>query len=262
MKVNGIKTARIRTAKKLSLVIILILAGFVSFAQPNEEDVVYLKNGSIIRGNIIELVPDGNITIEIMGGSVLVYPMSEVEKMTREENKYNIAEPKPHIIKHRGYFNISEIGFGFGNQNYYYGGITSSISMQTINGMQLCRHLQAGIGLGIDYYTSQPVLYNPIFIRISGDIIKSPVTPYYYADGGYTMVWEDDNNENTSYEGGWMINPGIGVKFYSRTKASYHISFGFKTQLSKYTYTNPWDNSVFEEKRKYNRLSMKLGIGF
>lgn len=262
MKMNEIKTnGNFWTIKVLGFLAFMSVSLF-SFGQQSTDDVVYLKNGSVIRGSIVELVPDGNITIEIMGGSTLVYPMAEVEKITKEKSRYEMPIQKAHYIKHRGFFNSSEIGLGFGSQNYYYGGITSNVSMQTINGFQYSRHLQAGLGIGIDYYTNQPLLYNPVFIRISGDIINNPVTPFYYVDGGYTFVWEEDNNDATTYEGGIMFNPGIGVKFYSRTKASYTIGFGYKSQKSTYTYNNPWDNSVFVEKRTFNRLTLKLGIGF
>lgn len=47
-------------------------------------DVVYLKNGSVIRGIIIEQVPNVSIKIETAGGSVFVYKMEEVERMTKE----------------------------------------------------------------------------------------------------------------------------------------------------------------------------------
>lgn len=51
-------------------------------------DVVYLKNGSIIRGMIIEQTPNVSLKIQTKDGSVFVYKMEEVEKMAKElENK-------------------------------------------------------------------------------------------------------------------------------------------------------------------------------
>lgn len=48
-------------------------------------DVVYLKNGSIIRGIIIEQVPNVSIKIQTADGSVFFYKMEEVEKITKEK---------------------------------------------------------------------------------------------------------------------------------------------------------------------------------
>lgn len=50
-------------------------------------DIVYLKNGSIIRGIIIEQIPNESIKIQTQDGSIFVYKMEEVEKMTKELSK-------------------------------------------------------------------------------------------------------------------------------------------------------------------------------
>jgi len=48
-------------------------------------DVVYLKNGSIISGSIIEQVPNENLKIQTKDGSVFVYPMSDISRITKEK---------------------------------------------------------------------------------------------------------------------------------------------------------------------------------
>jgi len=53
-------------------------------AQEKMEDVVYLKNGSIIRGEIIEQIIGKSIKIQTKDGSSFVYKMSEITKMTKE----------------------------------------------------------------------------------------------------------------------------------------------------------------------------------
>lgn len=59
---------------------------FVSnaFAQQAKQDVVYLKNGSVIRGVVIEQIPNVSLKIQTRYGSIFVYKMEEVEKITRE----------------------------------------------------------------------------------------------------------------------------------------------------------------------------------
>ena len=49
------------------------------------QDVVYLKNGSIIKGTIMELVPDKTVKIETSDGSIFIYNLSEVEKISKEQ---------------------------------------------------------------------------------------------------------------------------------------------------------------------------------
>ena len=70
--------------KKLFLSIVLVLASVVMFAQGTYKEVVYLKNGSIIKGIILEQVPNENVKIQTADGSIFVYPMSEVQKIAKE----------------------------------------------------------------------------------------------------------------------------------------------------------------------------------
>jgi len=84
--------------KKNLLTMVFILATTIVFAQNNFQDVVYLKNGSIIRGTIIEQVPNESLKIETADGSLFVYKLSEVEKMTKERigvSQQGATEPQP-----------------------------------------------------------------------------------------------------------------------------------------------------------------------
>ena len=63
--------------RKFLLTSVFILTATVLFAQ-NMQDVVHLKNGSIIRGTIIEQVPNQSITIETADGSLFVFAIDEV----------------------------------------------------------------------------------------------------------------------------------------------------------------------------------------
>jgi hypothetical protein len=49
-------------------------------------DIVYLKNGSIIKGVIIEQVPNVSLKIETRDGSIFVYKFEEIEKIAREQD--------------------------------------------------------------------------------------------------------------------------------------------------------------------------------
>lgn len=83
------------------IAVVVLTAFFISimpsicYSQQEElQDVVYLKNGSIIRGVIIEQVPGQSIKIRTADGSLFVYQMSEVEKITKEAPVTSEA-PKP-----------------------------------------------------------------------------------------------------------------------------------------------------------------------
>lgn len=60
-----------------------LLAGQV-LAQAPTVDVVYLKNGSVIRGIIIEQSPSQSLKIQTPDGNLFVYAMEEIARITKE----------------------------------------------------------------------------------------------------------------------------------------------------------------------------------
>ena len=63
---------------------VLFLFSF-AFSQSHSRDVVYLKNGSIIRGEIIEQIPGKSIKLQTSDGNIFVYEISDIEKTLKEE---------------------------------------------------------------------------------------------------------------------------------------------------------------------------------
>jgi hypothetical protein len=91
---------------KYTLFFIFFLLSTVAAAQDKYEDVVYLKNGSVIRGIITEQVPGERITIKT-GKSTIIVKQDEIEKMVKE----------PVDSKRRGYIGIA-LGFSTPQGDY------------------------------------------------------------------------------------------------------------------------------------------------
>jgi len=79
----------------------------VSFGQSNYQDVVYLKNGSIIRGIIIEQVPNKSIKIETADRNVFVYQIDEIEKITKEQFDRKKSDFNRNSEKRKGFIGLS-----------------------------------------------------------------------------------------------------------------------------------------------------------
>lgn len=72
--------------KKLLLLVIFMTVQFVAMAQNKPlTDVIYLKNGSIIRGVIVEQVPNVSLKMKTADGNIFIFLIPDIEKMTREE---------------------------------------------------------------------------------------------------------------------------------------------------------------------------------
>jgi hypothetical protein len=63
----------------------IVACGMVANAQTNKQDVLYLKNGSIIRGLIVQFIPDSTVKIQTVDGSLFVFPSVEIEKILKED---------------------------------------------------------------------------------------------------------------------------------------------------------------------------------
>lgn len=73
----------------------LLIISFVvpTFAQNKTIDVIYLHGGSIIKGNIIEIVPNKTVKIRTIGGGVFVFKMSEVKNIKKGKMSFRSSEP-------------------------------------------------------------------------------------------------------------------------------------------------------------------------
>ncbi len=133
-------------------VLVAFVLPLLVIGQTDYQDVVYLKNGSIIRGMIIEQIPNVSLKIQTSDNSVFAYTIDEIEKITKEKktieekNKTELKIFKQSNKKEKDtikyelkpfsdiletslfpYFNISNIA-GFNFFNHYYFGLGAGIS--------------------------------------------------------------------------------------------------------------------------------------
>lgn len=83
--------------KKLFILLIAALACMSLSAQTLKE-CVYLKNGSVIKGIIIEQVPNVSLKIQTADGSIFVYEMDQVEKITKEAVSVGFSSPAVSLL--------------------------------------------------------------------------------------------------------------------------------------------------------------------
>jgi hypothetical protein len=82
------------------LVFLFIATMIVSLGYSQEKiDVVYLKNGDVRKGVIIENVPNDYIKIETADGSVFTIKYADIEKMTKEEKPVTLAPAATQEVK-------------------------------------------------------------------------------------------------------------------------------------------------------------------
>jgi len=88
------------------VILLIVCSPIIISAQDRMQDVVYLKNGSIIRGTVVEQVIDKSLKIKTSDGNVFQFAMDEVQKIAKEaveESEFVTASsPRGELISRSG----------------------------------------------------------------------------------------------------------------------------------------------------------------
>lgn len=211
------------------------------------QDVVYLNNGSIIRGVIIEQIPNKSLKIQTADGSVFVYEISDVLKITKERPvASSYTDKKNSNFSRRGYRAFVDVGGAIGVGDY--GDAVFSIS--TSHGFQPNPYIFIGAGIGIDYHFDWEAAFLPIFADVRVYPLDTPITPFFGVKVGYSPV---DGK-------GFYFNPAVGASFGIAKKFAMNVSVGYNMQMAKIEYWSPY--YTYEENENIGGVSLKLGFEF
>ncbi|MFY0674862.1 MAG: hypothetical protein JXQ87_15795 [Bacteroidia bacterium] len=240
---------------KFFLSIVLCFVAFLSSAQL-QQDVVYLKNGSILKGTLLQ--NDSIVKIEIIGGSIFSYDANEVLKTAKEEYK-RVNFKGPITLQQDGWF--TEISFGIPYGIDQWGWPTGGVTLNGILGYQFKSLVKVGLGTGIDYYGNEATML-PFFTRATGDLTQKTTTPFYVVDLGYAANISSSWNNDEDHYGGFLMFLGGGFKFNTRRNYHFNFSLGYKTQFASSYYFQTWLEEPFWEYRQFNRVEGRIAIGF
>ncbi|HET6558673.1 MAG TPA: hypothetical protein VFG54_15240 [Prolixibacteraceae bacterium] len=241
--------------KKLFVLLFFAIITIHSFAQHNYQDVVYLKNGSIIRGFIIEQVPNKSIKIETADRSVFVFELDEIEKFTKEPFKGRRTRSNDNPGMKVGYKGTVETGFQLGVGDWG----ADRLKLNVINGFQLTPHFSMGLGTGLRFYYDLDAALVPLFLDFRVNFLDRKVSPYFALGAGYSF------NASDNFEAaGVLINPSAGVSFKVSGKSSMNIGLGYEVQqmdffINAYDYHN---NYVFSYSKNAGSGALSLTVGF
>lgn len=220
---------------------VLLISAATSMAMA--QDVVYLKNGSVIKGSVVEINPSKSLKIKTVDGSLFVYNMNEVDRIERENNSTissNVSSDNDEYLE-PGFRGLIEIGpsFGLGDAEKNY-----QFSMAFTGGYQINRLLFVGAGVAptlnlFDNEWNDEVETSfliPIFSAVRVDFLNKKVTPFVNARIGYAINTKDTDFSSMYYYAGVgvrlrKISLGAGADIYSKdgnTTTYAALRFGFE----------------------------------
>lgn len=247
---------------KISLLVLAIFAGLTLFAQKNS-DVVYLKNGSIVKGKILMVDPDHYVKLKTRDNNIWVFEMAKVD---------SISHPvKVNTPIRTGYYNLTEFGVLAGSTN---NAKSAPFTLMNVNNWQFANGFAAGIGVGVHFFneTYLPVVADfRYFIRKQGPLpfvslqagysipLGGDYTQTYYAYDLRPGIWPNPipSEQDISARGGFFVNPSVGFQTQINENLALTFSAGYSYLRHRYGKEETYKLDV-----DYNRLSLKVGLQF
>lgn len=229
--------------KKALFMLLLFIGSIATSVAQNVQEIVYLKNGSVVRGVVVEQVPGVSLKIQTSDGSIFAYQMSEVVKITKESTKNkngNTLNLNNNSGNESGYKGFIDLGYTIGVGDF---GI-DRLELSTSHGCQFNPYLYVGAGVAANYYFDAEVIGMPIFAHVRGNILNNSISPYVDFRIGYSPL-EDVQ--------GLYMAPSIGCKI-----KSFNVSLGYVMQKAKY-YDYYYDD---EGSENCGGFSLKVGFEF
>ena len=236
--------------KLLFTLTILLITGLtsVSFGQQSREVSLHLKNGSIIRGRLLET--GERYQLETYDKSIWVFQKEEVDTLVTEK----LVNPNIRY-KHRGFLHYTELGPLAMSNRASNGVTTSAFSFQTTNGYKFNQWIYTGLGIGADLYAVQTFV--PVVLSLRGDFTdKGSKIPFYFLEGGYGFNATSNDVDSLRFGGGATFSAGIGLKILFSGNTGFTIAAGYRFQRSSVTQTN------LEKLEDFNRLTLRAGFSF
>lgn len=246
--------------KKINLRTLLLLCMLTftclnTFAQSYQE-VVYLKNGSVVRGVIIEQIPEQSLKIQTADGSIFAYKMSEVEKITKETVGKSVttasirqgavggsANPFAGINNgtgaKTGYKGFVDLSYGLGTGDFG----EDRIEISTTHGKQLSPNFFVGGGAALEYLFDSEVIAVPIFIDGRANLLDNKISPFIDLKIGYSFFDAQ----------GFYLNPTLGCRIGTGGSSAFNLGIGYALQKGKNDYDMTLSKKV---------ICLKIGYEF
>lgn len=262
--------------RALFILILLCSFGLYSHAQSSYIEVVYLKNGSMIKGVIIEQIPNVSLKIKTADGSIFVYKISEVEKITKEETKAPAYRPSYRTTTSTstsystsyqtrkqarrtltGYKGFIDAGYTFDLDDYYNKYNMNRFEISTSHGYQFNNYFFIGGGVAFDYYTDAESYAIPVFANFRANFINKKVTPFGDFKLGYTAG---------DIEGVYMsMAVGVRITMAKKSAINFRLEYtcqGIENGYHNYGYSYGSYYYYYDDYDLLNGFGFKIGFEF
>lgn len=239
--------------RKLLLLLTLLLSISTYVTAQNYTEVVYLKNGSVIKGVIIEQVPNVSLKIKTGDGSLIICQMNDVEKIIKEERytrdyRTDIDNRKAARNTLKGYKGFVDFGYIADLSDYD----ANKVEISTSHGYQFNNYFYLGGGVAADFYTDADLIAVPIFVDFRANFINKKVTPFADIKTGYSVG---------DVEGAY-VSTSIGVRFSLKGKKAINLKLEYNYQQHNDHGDYSYNNNYYSYDYDYDLEGLGFKVGF
>lgn len=220
--------------KKIFLIAAMLIASVSAFSHSLRE-VVYLKNGSIVKGDIVEFQPDKLIKMETADGSLFVFEYNDIEKITRERVccDYHPVYDEPTEVSYDNASFLNRGYRGFVSVETLLGDFIGC-GITTTHGKQVNEKFFVGGGVGMfiaedwmeDHYSF------PVYAALRVDFLNKKISPFMGLRTGIDFAAEGPS--------GFYGDFSFGCRFKRSS-----VSFGINTMRGNYYDSDDIDRDYY-----------------
>jgi len=250
--------------------LLLVLLTVIATAQQKPLNTVYFKNGSVIKGTIIQYQTGGSIKIETADKSVWVFKSEDVDK---------IEIPKPVKVPttadysfKKGVFTQLQVELMPSKKESSQGTIPSMLG---VAGYQVDKHFSVGLGTGVEAFHISML---PLFGDVRYYFLNDRFTPFINLKAGYAFPLENSKDVNRNgylkSQGGMMGGVEFGYIKSLSNKTKFTFSLGYRYQhmeqtgtMTQYNYNsvNQINNTYIVDRKilsDFHRIVISIGFRF
>jgi hypothetical protein len=220
------------------------------------DDVVYLKNGSEVRGRILQVYPDSVVQIMQAGGSIWNFPMQDIQMIAKEQK----LRQKAAVTDLKGYQFGAGLGFlvrsGSNSTSF-----KAPLTVHVLNTYGITPAISAGAGVGLEFFQ---VTQLPVYLDLRYYYNRRSYASFVFMQGGamVPLGHKQRDLDGSNYKGktGYLLNPGIGFLLPLNEKTAFSISFSYRYHELRSVRETPLTD--YQRTEKMNRFNIQLGFLF
>ena len=239
----------------------LALSGSRLYSQQdagNCTDIVYLRNGSVFRGKILEIKPGGDVVMTTWSGVSMTFPESNVKRIVQRCRGQKNA-PRQYDFKEKGLYNATRLSVLPGRD--FRGENSTGYSIYHAAGWMFRRWIGAGLGAGVEIFNpdGRETATYPVFAEVRGYFRARNVTPFYSIGAGWAFAGKSSDSEGgyiNDWSGGWLAKAQIGYRIGNNLA----LYAGLSLQKKNLDWRTVWGGEWGRDRILHKRLELGFGV--